>query len=65
MVLLKRSAYEMYVARHHDPTITGLLSQSQVSHSLEVNPSFEVFSPRAGFGVGVWICALTRVCVRT
>ncbi len=30
MVLLKRSAYDLYVARHQDPNITSLLSNTQV-----------------------------------
>jgi hypothetical protein len=30
MVLLKRSAYDLYVARHQDPNITSLLSNAQV-----------------------------------
>jgi len=30
LVLAKRSAYDMYVARHQDPTFTRLLSEPQV-----------------------------------
>jgi hypothetical protein len=30
MVLLKRSAYDLYVARHQDPNITSFLSNAQV-----------------------------------
>ncbi|KAH9543524.1 hypothetical protein CY35_13G069700 [Sphagnum magellanicum] len=35
MVLLKRSAYDLYVARHQDPNITSLLSNTQVIGNLQ------------------------------
>ena len=31
LVLAKRSAYDMYVARHQDPTFTRLMLEPQVS----------------------------------
>jgi hypothetical protein len=45
LVLAKRSAHDMYVARHQDPTFTRLMSEPQVNGGF----SFLVHELRAVF----------------